>query len=69
MAPATLSRPGQPPPARSAAPGWGQSRASGLTKCRAEDLLDWLEARGWRGRLSPGEAGAGFTVEYDAPGQ
>jgi hypothetical protein len=36
---------------------WG----SGLTKSDAEDLLDWLEANGRRGKLTL-VSGKGFTV-------
>jgi CheY-like chemotaxis protein len=40
---------------------------SGLTKAEAEDLLDWLEARGCAEREVAWEDGRGFTVRYRRP--
>src|SRR5712692_5891776 len=37
-------------------------RVSGLNKEQAEDLLDWLEANGYRGYTIAYAAGRGFTV-------
>ena len=37
-------------------------RVSGLGKAQAEDLLDWLEANGYRGYYISYAAGRGFTV-------
>ena len=41
-------------------------RVAGLSKARAEDLLDWLEANGLHGRLLYADE-RGFTVEYERP--
>jgi hypothetical protein len=43
----------------------GLRRVWGLTKSEAEDLLDWLESQGCPGRLSFGEGGLSYTVEYE----
>ncbi|HEV3144677.1 MAG TPA: hypothetical protein VGZ47_12380 [Gemmataceae bacterium] len=39
-------------------------RVTGLTKSQAEDLLDWLEANGYRDRHISYLAGKGFSVSY-----
>ncbi|HLJ93327.1 MAG TPA: hypothetical protein VKU02_09070 [Gemmataceae bacterium] len=41
--------------------GEGSSEAVGLTKSQAEDLLDWLEANGRKGKLTF-TSGQGFGV-------
>jgi hypothetical protein len=43
----------------------GGGRVFGLSKGKAEDLLDWLEAHGWSGWVVVPKAGEGFTVEYE----
>ena len=45
----------------------GTRRVLGLTKARAEDLLDWLEVVGLAGRVSWDAVGKSFVVEYDVP--
>jgi hypothetical protein len=37
---------------------------TGLSKAQAEDLLDWLEANGYRDYHLSYDAGEGFTVSY-----
>ena len=37
---------------------------SGLTKAKAEELLDWLEARGWQRRELRHEGAKGFSVRW-----
>jgi hypothetical protein len=37
---------------------------TGLNKSQAEDLLDWLEANGYRNCRVSYKAGEGFTVLY-----
>jgi hypothetical protein len=39
-------------------------RVTGLTKSQAEDLLDWLEANGYRDYRLSYTADEGFTVSY-----
>jgi hypothetical protein len=39
-------------------------RVTGLTKSQAEDLLDWLEANGYRDRQISYLPGKGFSVSY-----
>jgi len=39
-------------------------RVTGLTKSQAEDLLDWLEANGYRDRHVSYLPGKGFSVSY-----
>ena len=39
-------------------------RVVGLTKSQAEDLLDWLEANGYRDYQLVYTAGKGFTVSF-----
>ena len=47
-------------------------RVTGLSKSQAEDLLDWLEASGYRGYRLSYAADQGFTVSHsksrEAPG-
>jgi hypothetical protein len=67
MAAALLNLPLPAAPARDHRPvvrAKGAGRVCGLTKGSAEDLLDWLEAHGRRGRVLIPVAGEGFTVEY-----
>lgn len=37
----------------------------GLTKFRAEEILDWLEAHGQRGQLSISKDGSSFQIDCD----
>jgi hypothetical protein len=71
MTAATLILPLSAAPARDHRPSVkakGAGRELGLTKGRAEDLLDWLEAHGRRGQVLIPVAGEGFTVEYASRG-
>jgi hypothetical protein len=40
------------------------TRATGLTKSEAEDLLDWLQANGYPEYHLSYSAGKGFTVSF-----
>jgi hypothetical protein len=65
MAPVTLNRPVGSSVAETVGLGReaeGTRRVPRLTKRRAEDLLDWLEAHGCQGRPLPD--GEGFAVEF-----
>ena len=47
-----------------AAPRQKPRRVTGLTKSEAEDLLDWLQANGYREYQLSYSASRGFTVSF-----
>jgi len=59
-------RPGAPTTGISLPPAQRQPsmRVAGLTKSQAEELLDWLEANGYRDYHLSYTADKGFTVHY-----